>query len=66
MNYTMRKRNEVMNFITNLFLIMCAVIIIPGFTYGLYWVGKTFSYSFFYEDMVERSIYKTVKPSCIK
>lgn len=35
-------------------------------TYGLYYVGKTVSYSIFYEDMVEQTIQEQVKQSCIK
>ena len=34
--------------------------------YGCYWVVKTVSYSFFYEDMVIRTINKTVKPEALK
>lgn len=34
--------------------------------YGCYWVAKTVSYSFFYEDMVIRTINKTVKPEALK
>ena len=37
-----------------------------GVLYGVHLVGKTLSYSFFYEDMVERTVHKTVKLSCLK
>ena len=43
-----------------------AIAAFCGTIYGAYWLTKTVSYSFFYEDMVTRSIYQEVKPSCLK
>jgi uncharacterized protein (DUF697 family) len=37
-----------------------------GIVYGCYWVAKTVSYSFFYEDMVIRTIHQQVKPEHLK
>lgn len=37
-----------------------------GFIYGCYWVAKTTSYSFFYEDMVIKTIHQQVKPEYLK
>ena len=36
------------------------------FTYGCYWLAKTGSYSFFYEDMVIKTITQTVKPEYLQ
>lgn len=37
-----------------------------GAIYGVYWIGKTFSYSFFYEDMVQKTVTQMVKPEALK
>ena len=43
------------------------VMIIFGiFTYGMYWLYKTVSYSFFYENMVQQTITEMVKPEYLK
>ena len=34
--------------------------------YGCYWLTKTVSYSFFYEDMVQRTVVEMVKPEYLK
>ena len=34
--------------------------------YGCYWVVKTGSYFFFYEDMVQETITEMVKPESLK
>lgn len=39
---------------------MCALI------YGMYWIFKTFSYFFFYEDMVQDTIRELVKQAALK
>lgn len=43
-----------------------SLLIALSFLYGCYWVAKTVSYSVFYEDMVIRTINKTVKPEALK
>jgi hypothetical protein len=42
------------------------IAIMVGFIYGGYWIAKTVSYSFFYEDMVEETIKEMVKPEALK
>ncbi len=37
-----------------------------GIIYGCYWITKTVSYSFFYEDMVQRTVVEMVKPEYLK
>ena len=45
----------------------CSIVtLICGIIYGGYWVAKTFSYNFFYRDMVERTVIQEVKTSCLK
>jgi hypothetical protein len=34
--------------------------------YGCYWLAKTVSYAFFYEDMVQRTVVEMVKPEYLK
>jgi hypothetical protein len=43
-------------------LVFCAI---AGFIYGSYWVAKTVSYSFFYEDMVADTVREMVKPESL-
>jgi len=42
------------------------VCVFSFFIYGCYLVGKTTSYSFFYEDMVKKTIAQAVKPEALK
>jgi hypothetical protein len=42
------------------FVAFCFII------YGLYWLVKTLSYFFFYEDMVQKTIIEMVKPEALK
>jgi hypothetical protein len=42
------------------------LVLLGMFIYGTYWVTKTVSYSFFYEDMVKRTIVHMVKPESLK
>ena len=37
-----------------------------GIIYGCYWAAKTVSYSFFYEDMVQRTVTQMVKSESLK
>lgn len=43
-----------------LFIIFCFGI------WGLYWLVKTLSYYFFYEDMVQRTIREMVRPEALR
>ena len=51
---------------------LATALIIYGITvgvvaiYGCYWLAKTVSYSFFYEDMVQRTVVQMVKPEALK
>jgi hypothetical protein len=51
-----------------LFVVMICggIALAGGFIYGCYWVAKTTSYSFFYEDMVIKTIHQQVKPEYLK
>ena len=42
------------------------MVIVLTVIYGMYWVTKTVSYKFFYEDMVERTVTQMVKPEYLK
>ncbi len=42
------------------------IFLVIGFIYGCYYIGKTVSYSFFYEGMVQDSIRELVKGGCLK
>ncbi len=46
-------------------VVVCAACIIVVI-YGAYWVAKSFSYAFFYEDMVQRTVVEMVKPEYLK
>jgi hypothetical protein len=48
------------------FVLTLILLTIIGTVYGAYWTVKSLSYSFFYEDMVERTVVKMVKPECLK
>lgn len=45
---------------------LALVALAAAIIYGTYWVGKTVSYSIFYEDMVQGTIKELVKTKCIK
>jgi hypothetical protein len=47
-------------------LYVIGIITAGSIIYGGYWIGKTSSYSFFYEDMVKKTIIQTVKPDALK
>ena len=47
-------------------MVVGVILIIGGLIYGGYWLTKTISYSFFYEDMVQRTIVEMVKPEYLK
>ncbi len=42
--------------------IIVGLILWAACMYGCYWVAKTLSYSFFYEDMVQQTIKEMIKP----
>jgi len=42
------------------------ILIMGGFVYGCYWVAKTVSYSFFYEDMVRSTVIEMVQPQYLR
>lgn len=46
--------------------IIFIILISLGLIYGLYWVGKTLSYNFFYKDMVKSTITQMVKQEALK
>lgn len=52
--------------IWSVFVFTLIVLTIIGTVYGAYWAVKSLSYSFFYEDMVERTVVKMVRPECLK
>ena len=47
-------------------LVVLTLAIVGGSIYGCYCIAKTVSYSFFYEDMVKRTIVQMVKPEYLK
>ena len=47
-------------------IIIGLVVILLAFIYGCYWVGKSLSYTIFYEDMVVQTIRETVMPEFLK
>lgn len=56
-------------FIENVKLALLGVAMVGvvfGVIYGSYWLAKTGSYQFFYEDMVERTVTQMVKPEYLK
>ena len=46
--------------------VLLALVGLFGFISGAYWVGKTVSYSLFYEDMVQATVVEMVKPEALK
>ena len=46
--------------------IVLAIILLPLFMYGSYWIAKTVSYKIFYKDMVTSTITETIKSNCLK
>ena len=42
------------------------IALVLSFIYGCYWITKTISYAFFYEDMVKRTVTQMVKPEALK
>ena len=50
----------------NIGLSIVAITLLGSIVYGVYWIGKTVSYSVFYEDMVEQTVKDMVKKSCIE
>ncbi len=57
---------KVLKGIKDVFLLLITIAAVCGMIYGSYWAAKTISYSFFYEDMVERTVVKLVKPEYLK
>mgnify|MGYP000231292637 CR=1 FL=1 len=55
-----------MQIIKLIIMLFVGIVVAASIIYGSYWAAKTFSYSFFYEDMVVRTITKTVKPEALK
>lgn len=47
-------------------MVVVGLVVAGGFVYGAYWLAKTGSYSFFYEDMVIKTIVQQVKPDALK
>jgi len=47
-------------------VVVCGITLAGGIIYGCYWIAKTGSYSFFYEDMVIKTITQTVNPEALK
>jgi len=43
-----------------------AVSLAVGLVYGGYWLTKTLSYSFFYEDMVQETVRELVKSDSLR
>ena len=52
--------------ISNIILTIIGLVLFCVFLYGCFVVGKTASYSFFYEDMVQETIEEMVKPEYLK
>ena len=50
----------------DLALVILGAVVFCSIIYGMYWIGKTVSYSLFYEDMVQQSIHETVKKECLR
>ena len=55
-----------MKTIKEVIMYIVGLIVVCAFVYGLYYVGKTVSYSIFYEDMVEQTIQEQVQKKCLK
>ncbi len=53
---------EFINVLKNCVMVVCVIAAMCAFTYGAYWITKTGSYKFFYEDMVIRTIHEQVPP----
>lgn len=46
----------------NIIIGVIAIIGVCFIVYSFYWLAKTVSYKFFYEDMVKQTIQEMVKP----
>lgn len=51
-----------MDYLKSAGLIIGAIILAISVVYGCYWIGKTVSYTIFYESMVEQTVREMVKP----
>jgi len=47
-------------------IVVLGITFAGGCIYGCYWLAKTGSYSFFYEDMVIKTIHQQVQPQYLK
>jgi len=62
----MNKLKKTLSNVTAVALFVGGITVAGGFIYGCYWLAKTGSYSFFYEDMVIKTIHQQVKPASLK
>ena len=62
----MAKKNKVLSTIGSWIMTIAAFALACGIIYGCYWLAKTGSYAFFYEDMVVKTITQTVKPEYLQ
>ena len=65
--FTNLKKGEwIMKGIKQIVIFGVGIALVLSIIYGCYWVAKTVSYSFFYEDMVKRTVTQMVKPEALK
>lgn len=62
----MEKFKKMLNNATAIALVVVGITFAGGAIYGCYWLAKTGSYSFFYEDMVIKTIHQQVQPQYLK
>lgn len=59
---TMIKTSKAVEIIIGILIVISIIAVM----YGMYWLAKNLSYSFFYKDMVIETIKETVKQSSLK
>ena len=62
----MKKMNQLKELFLGIGTVVLVFVAVAGIVYGAYWLTKTLSYSFFYEDMVQRTVTEMVKPEYLK
>jgi len=60
------KIKELRNIFVDSLVFTLITIAICGIIYGYYWLVKIGSYSFFYEDMVIKTIHQQVQPQYLQ
>lgn len=62
----MKKANKYFKNVTEIVIMLAVIVNILAVILGCFWLAKTGSYSFFYEDMVIKTITQQIKPEYLK